>query len=357
MRTLFSLCVLAGSLLWAPPLYAVEGDRSFADGQAKLLQRLEKLDARRAQANNMMNDLSNPNNSSGSSSGSNAANNSLGTSGFNDLNSLDPKSRQSASFISLLPSDVHLLRDIPYGPDIQQKMTLFRAKNGKVKNSPLIILVHGGGVFNKEEKSSPGVIANKVAHWLPMGYSVLSINYRTNLPLLQQVHDVGQAVLMAQNKALEWGANPNRIVLMGHFTGAQLVGLLSVDNTLSTSIGLKPWAGSVLLDNAVYDVPALMTLPHSSIYDRLFESNAPSWYDLSASYRVHRSAVPMFLVCSSLNNYSCPQAEQFAKKSQILGNRVQISAQPLNLRAINGELGLPNAYTNTIDEFLFSVGF
>jgi arylformamidase len=94
--------------------------------------------------------------------------------------------------------------------------------------APVLFLVHGGG-WRRGDKAHGRLIDNKLAHWLPAGFIVVSINYRM-LPqadVLTQRDDVVAALAKAQSLAPSWGGDASRFVLMGHSAGAHLVALVA----------------------------------------------------------------------------------------------------------------------------------
>ena len=62
------------------------------------------------------------------------------------------------------------------------------------------------------DKGNSGVVANKVLHWLPRGYIVVSPNYRMSRPPspLDQTEDVGRALAFVQANAADPGAVTDR---------------------------------------------------------------------------------------------------------------------------------------------------
>lgn len=57
-----------------------------------------------------------------------------------------------------------------------------------------------------------------------MGYALVSTNYRLSPAAhpLEQADDVARALALVQQQAPQWGADPRRLVLMGHSAGAHL---------------------------------------------------------------------------------------------------------------------------------------
>ena len=67
------------------------------------------------------------------------------------------------------------------------------------------LMVHGGG-WRRGDKANPGVVKNKVAHYVPAGYLVVSVNYRSHLRWTRwpQAHDVAAALSFVQSAASAW---------------------------------------------------------------------------------------------------------------------------------------------------------
>jgi arylformamidase len=244
------------------------------------------------------------------------------------------------------------LHDLPYGNSPAQTMDVYLPP--KAQGAPLILMVHGGA-WAIGDKAHGKVVRNKIAHWLPQGVALVSINYRM-LPgamPLEQAHDVARALAKVQAMALQWGVDPLRIVLMGHSAGAHLVALLSASPELAAADGAKTWLGTVMLDSAALDVVKIMQTPrHPRLYDRAFGDDAHAWRQASPWHVLQRNAPPMLAVCASQRASSCEQAQAFADKARALGANAVVLPQDLSHGDINGELGLPGPYTEAVDRFL-----
>ena len=83
-----------------------------------------------------------------------------------------------------LPTGALVERDLAYGSDPAQRLDVYRP--GNAQNAPVIFMVHGGG-WARGDKEAAGVVNNKVEHWLPKGYIVVSVGYR----LVPQVTPLG----------------------------------------------------------------------------------------------------------------------------------------------------------------------
>lgn len=253
-----------------------------------------------------------------------------------------------------LPDGTRVLRDVAYGADPAQRFDAYLPANAR--NAPLIVMVHGGGWANGD-KDNPGVAANKVAHWLPQGYALVSVNYRM-LPQatpLQQAGDVALAVAKVQSLAAGWGADGRRMVLMGHSAGAHLVALLDLSPSLLAQAGARPPLGTVALDSAAMDVEQVMQARHLPLYDRAFGSDRSDWIAASPYHQMGTAAPPLLAVCSSRRADACAQARHLADKASARRIRVEVLPQDRSHAEINHDLGLPSAYTDAVDAFLRSL--
>jgi acetyl esterase/lipase len=253
------------------------------------------------------------------------------------------------------PRGTRLIPDIPYGADPAQRFDVYvstQAPAGIVP-APVIFFVHGGA-WARGDKTNTRVVDPKIAHWVELGYVVISANYRMlPTPVAQQADDVAAAIAFAQSQAGLWGGDAKRFILMGHSAGAHLVALLSAGARTATRP--QPWRGSVLLDSAAFDVTTIMTHRHFGLYDHAFGSDRATWAALSPIAQLSHATAPMLAVCSSRRQESCGQADRFAAKANGLGGRVRVLREDLSHMEINATLGAASDYTSQVDAFLASV--
>jgi acetyl esterase/lipase len=262
----------------------------------------------------------------------------------------------------VLPPGAQVERDVAYGSDPAQRLDVYRPANPQ--NAPVIFMVHGGG-WARGDKDNAGVVNNKVAHWLPKGYVVVSVGYRLvpQVTPVDEANDVAKALAFVQAKAMSWGADRSRIVLMGHSAGAHLVALVTADASITSRNGVAPWLGTVALDSGAYNVVEIMERRHFSFYDAAFGSDRGLWEAASPTLRLSRAPVPMLLVCSSQRADSCSQAKAFADKANALGGRASVVPVDLKHGQINSQLGAgsdslsaadDDGLTAQVDNFLHS---
>lgn len=249
------------------------------------------------------------------------------------------------------PGAPRVLRDLAYGPHPLQRMDVYLPPGAA--RAPVLFLVHGGG-WRGGDKANPGWLHNKLAHWLPQGVVVVSVNYRL-LPEARpdaQADDVAHALAWAQQQAAQWGADPARFVLMGHSAGAHLVALLAGHLPALQAIGVQPVQAAVVLDTAVLDVPTRMAAPRPRLYDQAFGSDPGYWKKVSPLEQLRPGTPPLLVVCSSLRPQVCEHAQQYAGQVQALGGYAQWLPQALRHIQTSEQLGLPGHYTDAVDQFL-----
>jgi acetyl esterase/lipase len=139
---------------------------------------------------------------------------------------------------------------------------------GKGDSRPLVVFVHGGGwaVGDKANK-----VANKVPLFTGAGYVFASVNYRLSpatgdpanpdpgrVRFPAHPHDLGEALGWLDRNVARYGGDPDRIILIGHSAGAQIVSLLATDPSYAAAYGIRPWqiVGTVSLDTDAFDITA-----------------------------------------------------------------------------------------------------
>ena len=247
------------------------------------------------------------------------------------------------------------LRDIHYGSGAEQTLDVYRP--GAAHGAPVIVMVHGGG-WRIGDKGMARMVDSKVQRWVPRGVVFVSIDYGLlpQTPVARQVDDVAHALAYAQQHAADWGGDGQKVVLMGHSAGAHLVALLDADPERARAAGAQPWLGTVALDSAAYDVPAIMQRRHLPLYDAAFGKDAAQWSALSPLQQLHGAGPPLLAVCSSVRlDDPCADARRFAARASAFERRVEVLPEALSHLEINATLGAPGAYTDAVEAFLKSL--
>jgi len=249
---------------------------------------------------------------------------------------------------------VQVARNLAYGKDPLQRLDAYVPLHPA---GPVLVVVHGGA-WRFGDKASPAMIRPKVAYWTARGYVVVAVNYRL-LPAadpLEQARDVARALALVQRQAPSWGADPKRVVLMGHSSGGHLVSLLNAAPEFAQAEGASPWRGAVNLDGAALNVVDLMKQPHARLYDRAFGRDPAFWERVSPYHMLQRKPPPpLLIVCSSLRALSCPQADPFERKASPLGHQITIWHQAKTHMDLDRQLGLPGVYTDSVALWINSI--
>jgi acetyl esterase/lipase len=214
-------------------------------------------------------------------------------------------------------------------------------------------MVHGGG-WRTGDKAMSRVVENKAKHWLGEGFIFVSVNNRLlpDADPLQQSEDVAHALAEIQRLAPSWGGDPAQVILAGHSAGAHLVDLLGADPSRAYALGAKPWKGTLSLDSGAIDTVQLMQNQHFRLFDKAFGTDEAFWHQTSPLDRLTAKATPFMLVCSSQRRTSCPANHEFARRAKALGVSATVLEEDLSHSEINETLGLPGAYTDSVDGFV-----
>jgi acetyl esterase/lipase len=260
---------------------------------------------------------------------------------------------------------VETSRDVAYGADPAQTLDVYLpAPSRRASPVGIIVMVHGGG-WRRGDKRARGVVQHKVEAWVAdgmrRGLAFVSVNYRMTPPDPHvEAQDVAAAVAFVQQQAPSWGADPARVVLMGHSAGAHLVSLVAVEPTYLAAAGARPVRGVVSLDSGSIDVEETMSRRHFSLYDEPFGKDPTFWAQVSPLARLKARAAgplpPFLMVCSTTRRDACPQAKRFAAAATRLQGRVDVLPVDLDHAHINLDLGLASPYTADVERFLAAVG-
>ncbi len=255
--------------------------------------------------------------------------------------------------------DLHL----PAGPDEANALR------------PLVVWVHGGGFMNGDKANR---IADKARLFNGMGYVLASLNYRLSPDISESccqfdparvrapdhIADVAEALGWLSQHISKYGGDPDRIILIGHSAGAQLVSLAATSPVWveGRRVSRRQILGAVSLDTDSFNVreEASMNAP---LQARLLAWNAfgtpgeeaaeARWDRMSPLLQADPSDPPFLFVT------------QAARPNRIAANQAMASALgepsesvlgvPYDHEGINTALGAPSdasAETATVSRFV-----
>lgn len=222
-------------------------------------------------------------------------------------------------------SDVSVKQDVSYGTAGGQALLLDIYEPGEIPTGlrPAIVLIHGGG-WTSFDKSTLSGMAKFLAK---SGFVAFSVDYRlfhgTENGWPTQLDDVQRAVRWIRANAVTYHVDAGHIGAFGHSAGAQLAGLLGMQDTRDNSDpALMKYSSRV---QAVVDVsgPTDFTAnPYpdgdaflSAFFGGNYAHNAIVWQDASPVLHVSKKAAPFLIFHGTKDsNVSMAQAQELADK-------------------------------------------
>jgi acetyl esterase/lipase len=180
--------------------------------------------------------------------------------------------------------------DISYGADPQHRLDVYAPKNGPAEPRPMVVFWHGGR-WTFGDKADYRFVGAALAE---LGYVAVLPNYR-HYPEVKMpgfMDDAARAGRWAAAHAGEYGADPQRLYLMGHSAGAHMAALVTLDERYfaASAQPAPPIAGVIGLSGA-YD---FLPLREADVQDMF---GPPQNYPDSQPINfVRTNAPPMLLV-------------------------------------------------------------
>lgn len=233
---------------------------------------------------------------------------------------------------------------------------------------PVVVWIHGGGWTTGDKQGK--AIRTKVDWAGRHGVVLVSVNYRLATPTNDVRwpafgQDVATSVAWVVEHATELGADPARLVLMGHSAGAHLATIVSVHPTLLTDVGLERSAIRcvVSLDSASYDLTRYDDGTDAGAQDApalvrtAFGDDPTTLADGSPQVQVrqHPGTVADLLVVTRGLAQRKDQARSYAGAVSATGAATQVvDATGYTHEQVNTQLGAPGEQVETpaVDAFL-----
>ncbi len=166
-------------------------------------------------------------------------------------------------------------------------------------NSPVMIMIHGGG-WRNGDKASPPIVGAKMRHFVGQGYVYASINYRLSSQTAEpngvqhptHAMDCAKAVAWIHDHVADYGGDPERMHLMGHSAGGHLAAILGTNERFLNRHGkdLSILKSNVLLDPAAIDIPRYIDLENgramTALYELAFGKEAANHVDASPQQHI-----------------------------------------------------------------------
>lgn len=133
--------------------------------------------------------------------------------------------------------------DMPYGRDSRQRIDIYepsvdRTETIQHARRAMVVFFYGGS-WQGGNRNDYQFVGEALAS---RGFVVAIPDYRVYPQVVFPgfMHDAADAVRWASDHAALYGADPARIILMGHSAGAQIALLLTTDRTWLRDAGLPP---------------------------------------------------------------------------------------------------------------------
>ncbi|KIA75879.1 hypothetical protein HK57_00321 [Aspergillus ustus] len=219
--------------------------------------------------------------------------------------------------------------DISYGSNDSRVLRFWKPSSKPSSGStnkapPIILFVHGGSWRIGTYLDSIG--SAKVPHLTSLGYAFATVNY-TLFPAVsvaEQVQEVANAVghLVKNSTTLE--IDPERVILMGHSSGAHVASLLGTDTRYLERAGVAIAAihGVIALDGSNYNAPAeLLDSPGPVAENMLYAlgKEVETLREMSPTYNARGPNARAFLLLHAQRQGDIRQAAEFVNVLGVTG--------------------------------------
>ena len=164
-----------------------------------------------------------------------------------------------AALFSLSPLHAQTMKsDLAYVPEGHARHVLDVYSPDGAKDLPVVFWIHGGG-WQSGDKAN---VNAKPAWFGEKGFVFVSINHRLlpEVAMEALTGDVAKAFGWVRKNIAEYGGNPDRILVGGHSSGAQLAALICTDDRYLKTEGadFDCLIGCLPVDGDTYDIPAII---------------------------------------------------------------------------------------------------
>ncbi len=267
----------------------------------------------------------------------------------------------AAALLSLILRDANAQQktaDIPYvdGGHARQVLDVYTPEKPADQKLPVMFWIHGGGW----QAGDKGDVALKPKVLTERGMIFVSANYRL-LPEVEMetlIGDVAKAISWVHGNIIDYGGDPNRMVVGGHSAGAQLAALICTDDRYleAERVPFTVLKGCVPVDGDTYDIPKIITTAEllEQLYGRplptfghrqKFGNDPQKHIDFSAVTHVAEDkGIPPFLILYFPGNPNTrAQALRFEDVLKQVGIPVKAyGKRDSNHSRLNNDLGKPD---------------
>lgn len=261
------------------------------------------------------------------------------------------------------------ISDLPYveSGHERQVLDIYTPDEARTGALPVMFWIHGGGWVSGDKS----MIALKPKVFTERGYVFVSMNHRflPEVAMSELVRDVAVALARVHEEIASYGGDPQRIIVGGHSSGAQLAALICTDHSYLREAGVSSEIikGCIPVDGDTYDIPKIILTAEmrQELYEgklftfghrQKFENFPDRHTAFSAVTHVARGKdIPPFLILYfSGNPDTTAQAHRLEQVLKGAGISVTVYGEAdSNHERLNDELGKPgDAATGELYRFL-----
>jgi acetyl esterase/lipase len=231
--------------------------------------------------------------------------------------------------VQVHPGPFTAYKNVVYGSDtVQQAMDVYLPLVRDMKNTPVIIVVHGGGWVQGSKADFTGTGLD--TFFTANGCAVMIINYRLDgkYKYPAPVDDIGLVMDYIKSKAAAWHINPDRVCILGRSSGSQLALIYAYTRNQEGRIkaALDFFGPTDLLDSTIAYEPLSQTVAYML---GPLDSNMQSWHDASPLFFTPR-AVPTAIFQGTADS------TVYFKQSQMLDDSLMAHNVPVVLYSWEG---------------------
>lgn len=258
----------------------------------------------------------------------------------------------------LTPSGGYRLSsDISYGDKNRQNLDVYVAKD-KAANAPIVVFFYGGR-WEEGNKNGYKFVGQALSS---RGFVTVIPNYRLypQVKFPAFVQDGAKAVAWAKAHAAEYGADPGKLVIMGHSAGGQIAAMLALNGKYLQAVGgSRRWLAGMVGLAGPYD---FLPLEEDDLKDMF---GPPARYPASQPINFVDGKNPPLLLLHGLGDKTVypKNTRNLAKAVAAKGGQVAIKLYPdighvrliANLAAPLRFLGFGGTELDDISEFIDEV--
>lgn len=232
---------------------------------------------------------------------------------------------------------------------------------------PVVIYVHGGG-WSIGDKTNQ--LNNKINLFRSLAYVFVSINYRLS-PFPYEItnsdrikfpdhnNDIADAIKWVFENINDYGGNKDKIAILGHSAGAQLVALTGTKSSFfeQRGLSLSVLKGVAVIDTAGFDInEQIANGTNQDMYINAFGTNRDKNIEASPLFNIFNGVkYPKFFIAKRGSTQRITYADEFIGKLMSFGVQVtQIDGSIYSHSEINDAIGAANEtlITEPIKQFL-----